>query len=412
MTAVTGEKTSRAKPARAGKPAGARPFRRRLFYVAGFDPASPKKYHRLYTEQGAKQAALTGVKLTVGELRKIDEVTSGGSVTAEHPDGARAEVDYRFLHWFEAVRGAWPKDGPGLFVGFWRALGDYYASGLMARCKTDARAAWMASLAATVASAGLLVLYAVLVGLICWAGAALAVRFGAPWQAGAVPPLLLWLLLMHAWRLVDRVLHLGWIGRGMIGVTRAARGLVPDFAARSDAFAARIAEAARDPDLDEVLVVSHSMGGQQACRAVGRAILEDPEFGARTPVNLLTVGSLLPFYSFCAVWAGEDPAYLEEMAALVGCDRVPWVDVTAPNDPGCAAALHPLCGLDLGEPETRPVRRAPKFNRLLTRPSFDRLKAHPLDYHFQYIMAGEQLGEYDFFALTAGPAPLVERPAP
>ena len=382
--------------------------RRLLFYVAGFDPASPKKYHRLYQEQGARQAELTGMTLTVGDLRKLDDVTTGWTVSAEHPDGARVEIDYRFLHWFEAVRAAWPKNGPGLFLGFQEALRDYYACGLMARCKDDAPAAYFASLAAPVTSLLLVALCAVVVALASWGASALATRFGGPWWAGAAPPLLLWLLFFPVWAWADKALHVGWIGRGMIAVTRAARGELPDFAARSDAFADRICEAAREESCDAVLVVAHSMGGQQACRAIGRALMLDPQFGRRTPVNLLTLGSLLPFYSMNAVRAGKDPAYVEEMAALVAADWIGWVDVTAGNDPGCAAALHPLTGLGLGEPERRPERRAPGFSRLLTRPSFERLKRSPLDYHFQYIMAGEIPGEYDFFRLTAGPARLVE----
>ena len=34
--------------------------RRRVFYVAGFDPASPRKYHGIFTTESARQSALTG----------------------------------------------------------------------------------------------------------------------------------------------------------------------------------------------------------------------------------------------------------------------------------------------------------------------------------------------------------------
>jgi hypothetical protein len=99
----------------------------------------------------------------------------------------------------------------------------------------------------------------------------------------------------------------------------------------------------------------------------------------------------------------SDPAFHAEMAALVAADWIDWVDVTGPSDPGCAAALHPLLGLDLGEPEGRPHRRSPRYSELLTPESFARLKKTPLAYHFQYIMASEKPAEYDFFRLTAGP---------
>jgi hypothetical protein len=383
-----------------------RVFRRRLYYVAGFDPASPKKYHRLYREQSARQGALTGARYQVGELGQIDEITSGWSVSAEHPDGSRVEVDYRFLHWFEAVRQVWPKDDPALFPKFFAALADYYASGLMAACKAHARAAWIASLSPCLFSSGFLLAFAVVVGALCAAGAVLAGTLGAPWILGAIPPLALWLLLIPAWRRFDAFLPVGWLGRGMIGVCRAARGGAPAFAERSTAFAERLVQAAREPGIDEVLVVSHSMGGQQACRALGRALLLDPALGKATPVRLLTLGSLMPFYSYTERHFGADPGYRQEMAALVDAGWIDWVDVTGPSDPGCAAALHPLAGLDLGEPEGRPYRRSPRYSEILTPEGFAALKKTPLAYHFQYIMAGERAAEYDFFRLTAGPEPI------
>ena len=90
----------------------------------------------------------------------------------------------------------------------------------------------------------------------------------------------------------------------------------------------------------------------------------------------------------------------------MGADWIDWVDVTAPSDPGCAAALHPLLGLDLGEPVGRPHRRSPRLGDIVSPETLKRLKRTPLDYHFQYIMAGQKAGEYDFFALTSGPDPI------
>jgi hypothetical protein len=391
------------------KDTGAQPsgsVRRRVYYVAGFDPASPKKYHRLYGAQSALQGAVTGARYQVGELAQIDEITSGWRVEAEYPGGARVEVDYRFLHWFEGVRQAWPKDEPRLFLGFFGSLIAYYRSGIMGRARSEARAAWLASLSPSVFAGAFLALFALTVALLAWSGAVIASRLGAPWLVGALPPFLLWLLLIPAWKRFDAVLPVGWLGRGMIGVVAAARGEHPQFAERGAAFARKLIEGVREGGVDEILVVSHSMGAQQACRAIGRALIEDPAFGRATPVRLLTLGSLMPFYSMTEALFRTDPAYREEMAALVAADWIAWVDVTGPSDPGCAAALHPLLGLDLGEPEGRPHRRSPRYSELLTPESFHKLKKTPLAYHFQYIMAAEKPAEYDFFRLTAGPDPI------
>ena len=378
--------------------------RRKLFYVAGFDPASPKKYHRMFKAESALQGALTGARYQVGELEPRGEVMSGWSVQAEYPDGSRVEVDYGFLHWFDLVRVAWPKDDLGLFLGACRALKDYYASGLMAVAKAEARPVYYTALAPVLVGAAYLLLNGLAIAALAASGAVLAADAGLPWPAGALPPLLLILASPWVWARIDTLLHMGWLARGMIAVTRAARGEIPAFAERSGAFARILAEAARARDADEILVVSHSMGAQQAGRAIGRALIEDSTFGRQgTPVNFLSLGSLLPFYS---TTAKADEAYRQEMAALVGADWIGWVDVTGPSDPGCAAALHPLLGLDLGEPPGRPDRRSPRFHLLTTAETYRKLKRQPLEFHFHYLKAMEMAGDYDFFRLTAGPEPL------
>ncbi len=220
---------------------------------------------------------------------------------------------------------------------------------------------------------------------------------------GALPPLLIWLFAVPLWGVVDRLLPVGWLARGMIGVTEAGRGEIPGFAERARAFARKIAEAAAEPGWDETLVIAHSMGGQQACRALGRALIDDPALGHERPVRLLTLGSLLPFYSMTAVMDAE---YRREMAALVAARQIAWIDITGPNDAACAAALHPLAGLDLGEPAARPLRFSPRFHAILEPERYRALKKQPLELHFQYIRASDVADGYDFFRLAAGPQPI------
>lgn len=380
-------------------------LRRKILYVAGYDPASPKKYHRLWQEQAPRQGALTGTRYDIGELKTLDEISSGWRIVAEHPGGERVEIDYVFLHWFDLVRAAWRKDGPRLFLRSVRAFLDYHRSGIMARARADAPVVAVASSLPVLVGGAYLVLLGVLTPLLCAAGGVLAHGFGLPWIAGALPPLLIWLAAVPLWGLVDRALPVGWLARGMIGVTEAGRGEIPGFAERAGAFARKIAEAAAEPGVDEVLVIAHSMGGQQACRALGRALIDDPGLGGRRPVRLLTLGSLLPFYSMTAA---ADEEYRREMAALVAARQIPWIDFTGPNDAACAAAIHPLAGLDLGQPEGRPVRFSPRFHALLEPERYRALKKQPLELHFQYIRAGDVAEGYDFFRLAAGPEPITQ----
>ncbi len=103
-----------------------RVHRRRVLYVAGYDPASPKKYHRIWTEHAPRQGALNGVRYDIGELKPLDDISTGWRITAEHPGGERVEIDYVFLHWFDLVRAVWPKEGPTLLLRTFRAFFDYH----------------------------------------------------------------------------------------------------------------------------------------------------------------------------------------------------------------------------------------------------------------------------------------------
>ncbi len=379
--------------------------RRRLYYVAGFDPASPRKYHALFTEQSARQAAVSGARFAVGPMQPMGEIMTGWTVRAEHPGGELVEVDFRFLHWFDIVRAVWPKDGFGLYLSAWRALVDYFRGGIMGRALKQAPPVYLASLAPVVVSTAFLLLYAVAVAAACSAGALGAAALGWPRWTGAAPPLLLWLGVLLLWRRVDGLLPVGWIGRGMVCVTAASRGEIPALDLRCCAFAEELVKASREPGLDEVLMVGHSMGGQLACAAVGKALQSEQGLG-HTPLNLLTLGSLIPLYSM----TGEDPVFRRDLAALRDGRRVFWLDITSPSDPGSAGAIHPLAGLGLGEPEDRPVRRSPRFHLLMPQ-SYRRLRLDSLGFHFQYLMATEIAGSYDYFRLTTGPDRLATPPS-
>ena len=55
--------------------------RRKLLYIAGFDPGGPRRYHAIYTAEAARQAAVTGVPIAVGPLEKRGDGAERTDVT-------------------------------------------------------------------------------------------------------------------------------------------------------------------------------------------------------------------------------------------------------------------------------------------------------------------------------------------
>ncbi len=373
--------------------------RRQLFYVGGFDPASPRKYHAIFSAEAPRQAALDGAAIQTGPLEDRGDLSAGWTVDARFGDEA-VRTDYEFLRWYDIVRRVWPKDDLGLFVGIWTSFFDYHRSGIMAAARRDAPVVALASSMPVVWSTIFFLIYASVLAGACAAGGAVARTLGLPAWTGELPPLLLVLAVFVVWRWADRFVNVAWLARGMICVVRAARGDYPDLDARCEAFARRLIAADRAEDADEILVVGHSMGSQLVGQAIAKALDADPQFGRRRArVNLLTLGQLIPFYTLLTA----DPAYRRDLQALAQARRIGWVDIPSPADGGSAAAMHPLEGVMTTPPADRPSRRSPRFHALMSPDNYKSLRRRPLDYHFAYLRAMDVAGDYDFFRLTTGP---------
>ena len=69
-----------------------RPFRRRVFYVPGFDPMPPRRYRELYRRESRRQAQVGGFDLTVE--KPAGGAAFGWQTRACFPEGmARAQVE-------------------------------------------------------------------------------------------------------------------------------------------------------------------------------------------------------------------------------------------------------------------------------------------------------------------------------
>ncbi len=382
--------------------AAGRVRRRQVFYLAGFDPASPRKYHALFTAEASRQASVSGASIQVGPLEERGDLAAGWKIEA-HYGADVVHTDYEFLRWYDIVRQAWPPDGLGLFVGIWTSLFAYERSGIMAAARRDAPVVALASSIPALWSAVFVLIYAGVVATLSFAGAALARAIGWPIWAGALPPLALLAGFIFVWRWADRFVNLAWLARGMICVVRAARGQYPELQTRCEAFARRLIAAEAAGGVDEILVVGHSMGAQLAGQSIAKALAADARFGRRgVRINLLSLGQLIPFYSLLTA----DPRHKAEMAALAAARQIGWLDFTSPADAGCAAALHPLLGAVEPTPADRPIRRSPRFHALMAAQTYRSLRQRPLDYHFAYLRAMDVAGDYDFFRLTTGPDPM------
>ncbi|MEH6664549.1 MAG: hypothetical protein V7678_06835, partial [Brevundimonas sp.] len=83
-----------------------RAHRRRLLFIPGYDPRSPAAYHRLWTEEAPKQAAVSGAVIAVGPKRAEGDHALGWTVQTGM-DGRAAETRVTLLRWDDLVRAWW-----------------------------------------------------------------------------------------------------------------------------------------------------------------------------------------------------------------------------------------------------------------------------------------------------------------
>ena len=190
-----------------------------------------------------------------------------------------------------------------------------------------------------------------------------------------------------------------------------ATGRRQDFEARLDRFCDRVIAAIRSSDADEVLIVGHSTGSVMAAQLAARVLAQAPELGSGKPaLALVTIGGELPL---SATVRKAEPLR-RDIARLAGATNLRWVDYQAPQDPLNAHGFDPVRDLSLdlgGRPRTNPIVRSPRFRDLLSPATYKRIRYNFFRVHFQFLMANEAPGEYDFFTITCGPVTLRDRGA-
>jgi hypothetical protein len=386
-------------------PAAAAVRRRHVFYVSGFDPQGPAHYHRLYADEGPRQAAVSGYSLSVGRRERTGPSSSTWAVEGRF-DGHAASVAARveFLRWDDIVRAHWPRSRWQVMLGALASTARQVANGALWRVL---KTSWPAFV--VLAAPPLLV-----VTLVVWA-AATAVAVAGAWGSGRWLAGLVGLAASGgAWYAfagwAEAKVQMAWLMRSTRFILQQAVGRAPDLEARLDEFGARIAEVWAAGEADEVLVVGHSSGAMLAVSAVARALVAGAAPSGRAPLSLLTLGECIPMLSY----QPEAAAFRDELARLATRRDVEWLDVTAPPDGCCFALVDPTAPARAAFPSVPPGWQPPKrlsarFAQMFPAEEYRCIRRDKYRCHFQYLMASGKPVDYDYFAITAGPLRLRDR---
>lgn len=364
---------------------------RRVFYIPGYDPFPARKYRELYRAEGAKQAAISGYDLRLavpegqGGITWVVETAVGGVAT-------RSEVVV--LEWSDLVKSSMQTSIAATYIQLVRTVWIYLRHGAL-RGLMGLR------------KGPVVVAFYPVVVLTLQLMSALALALGvARLVPGALVPAVLALgaffAVLWAWRRLDARIFAHYLMHDFAYAAQHRGAYPAALEERLAQFAHRIA-AAHEDGVDEVLVIGHSTGAHLAATCVARVVR-----GGTSPraLSLLTLGHVMPMMTFLR----KSNDLRSDLRFLSTCDRVTWVDVSAPSD-ACAFALSDpvhVSGAACAR-SAQPLVLSAAFSKTLSKSAQTRLKWRPLAAHFQYLCAFDAPGDFDYFLISGGPMTLAER---
>ncbi|WP_329717356.1 hypothetical protein [Ideonella sp.] len=379
--------------------------RRHVLYLSGFDPQGPGHYHALYADQAALQSKVSGDRITVGPRQRVGR-NAAWDVRWQGADGGEAvDTRYEFLRWDDIVRQHWPRGQVRLLAVTIRTTARLLVNGSLWRILQTSWPAFLALSLPASLIAGVVFALLGLAGLAWSIGSHTTAWLGVAVVVGGIVPLRAWAKGAQA------KVQMAWLMRSASVVLQQSRGQLPTLEERLDQFAKRLCELVVAPHVDEVLVVGHSSGAMLAVSVLARALGADRQLLQRpASVSLLTLGECIPLLSY----QPEAAKFRQELGTLRAAHDLNWIDVTAPPDGCCFALIDPTDVCEDGVPtEARasgggPKRVSPRFVRCFPPERYQAIRRDRYRCHFQYLMAVEVPGTYDYFALTAGPRRLAD----
>ncbi|MEM9838702.1 MAG: hypothetical protein AAF830_06045 [Pseudomonadota bacterium] len=378
-------------------------FRRRIFYIHGFDPRGPSPYHRFFTENAEQAGKRWDRSISVSKREKRSAEAIGWTIEAQLADGRRTVTDYEVLRWDDTVRTLWSARKPlTLVVNAFLVLFDYARSGFLGDLYKPARASFFSVLTPPLAVTLLVLIWFVLVAFGSQLGGSVAAAIGLPSVIGAFVAVAIGLFgVWFVWKSFSSKTELWWLTRCLDYLRETAHGRATRSEGRSSVFAERLIQAARRQGTDEIVVCGHSLGALHAVRMVTLALSQNTQLGNGGPkVRVIFLGQSIPGY----VAYGQDDDFRDRMIHLCTSERISVFDVTSGSDTGSTCRLDLLHRIDAEG--ARHKQERPPFHQVLSPETFRAVRSNPRAYHFQYLLPTERGEGFDYFELVTRPGPI------
>ncbi|MBR0674026.1 hypothetical protein [Neoroseomonas soli] len=372
------------------------PIRRRLvLHVPGYEPLTAEAQRRRLARTLDRCAATWGLRAETG----AGQASADGAVLAfparlAGPDWA-TEAEIRILAWDDLIARDLAVPLPARILRGGLALARLLADGTLRRYRA---AHWRYLLFVALPVA--MLLGALVAGL--GAGLLLAGWLGG-WAGFGFGAALALALVVAA----DRRLHLGHLFADWVFARDLAGGTRPELAARIARFAAEIAEARRRQDVEEVVLIGHSLGMVLLSEALAAALEQDPDPPRPAPrLALVGLGSSL----LKAALMPEAERLRRAVARIAALPGLAWLEFSSRRDLVSFHRADPVAVLGL--PGTGPRMERIHPRAMLDDATWRRVRRSVLRAHRIYVTGNGRRYFYDWGLIACGPGAVGRDPFP
>ncbi|MEZ5785049.1 MAG: hypothetical protein R3D62_00875 [Xanthobacteraceae bacterium] len=361
--------------------------RRLVYHISGYDfTMSVQAVHRRFLRELRRFEGTWSVSSSVSPpVIGTDE--AAWDVETNGPNW-HVHTRYRFLRWDDVIaadgrKPLWQRVLAGLIAFF-----DYIGGGtLWGYLRTNWRYALFFLYP--------YLLFAALVAIAWFAGSAAGRLVGSALPGGLVG-LAAFLALMHwpaRWLLLPQLFDDWAFARTYI------RGGEPVLEQRLDRVARELGAAAHSGDVDEIIIIGHSLGAVLAIDLIDRALSFDRSLGtAGARIALLSVGSSILKIGLHR-GARRFHAAVTRVASAPG---ILWVEYQALTDVMNFYKTDPVAEMRLTA-TTHPLIRTVRIKNMLDPVIYKRIRRNFFRVHCQFVSANDRRAPYDFFMLMCGP---------
>lgn len=368
------------------------PVRRRLvLHVPGYEPLSAVAQHRRLARTLERTAATWGLRGETGPgAASRDGMVLAFPARLTGPDWA-TEAEIRILAWDDLIARDLAVPLPSRILRGGAALGRLLLDGTLRRYGA-AHWRYLLFVALPVAVLAAALGLGLTAGLLAggWAGLALGLAVAAGLATAG-----------------DRWLHLGHLFADWAFARDLARGARPDVTARIARFAEEIAQARRRRDVDEVVLIGHSLGMALLAEALAAALAREAEPPRGAPrLALVGLGS-----SLLKIALMPQAARLRAAVARIAAEPgLAWQEFTSRRDLVSFHRADPVAVLGLPGQGPRMERIHPRA--MLGDAAWRRVRRSMLRAHRVYVTGNGRRYFYDWGLIACGPGAVGRDPFP